>query len=522
MVLISDTLSWQRLVECAAASDDLHLTDLFDSDIERGARMAVDLEDIYADFSRQRIDADTLNALINLAEEAGVPDFLRRMMAGEMVNGTEQRAALHTACRGTPTSDPDIHDQVSACDARMKSFVDAVHAGKIKTASGKPFQNVVSIGVGGSELGPLLALDALSDAGDEKMTVRICGNIDGIAFNRAFDGLDPAETLVLVTSKSFTTQETGLNARRARAMFEAALGDGWKGHFAAISANVPAAEEFGIDPERVFPMWDWVGGRYSVWSAVGMPVALAYGWDAFMDLRAGARDIDTHVLNAPISENLPILMALFTVWNTDFLDIRAEACVPYDTRLQLLPNYLQQLEMESNGKRVTRDGTPVAYRTQPAVFGGIGTNVQHAFFQQLHQGTIPAAVDIMVMARAVGSDRDMHDALTANAMAQADALAFGRTNTDDGHKHYPGNLPSTVLMYRDMNARTLGKLLAIYEHKTVAAACIWGINPFDQWGVELGKQLSADLEPVLKEEQETPARLQAFIDARKRLSGDPR
>lgn len=482
--------------------------------------MAVDLGDIYADFSRQRVTPEILEDLIDVAKEADVPGFLKRMMSGDMVNGTEERAALHTACRGTPTSDADIHDQVSACDAKMKSFVDAVHAGTIKTAGGQPFRNVVSIGVGGSELGPLLALDALSDSGQSIMTVRICGNIDGTAFDRAFDGLDPAETLVLVTSKSFTTQETGLNARRARTMFEAALGEGWKGHFAAISANVPAAEEFGIDPARVFPMWDWVGGRYSVWSAVGLPVALAYGWNTFTDLRAGARDIDTHVLDAPISQNLPILMALFCVWNTDFLDIRAEACVPYDTRLQLLPNYLQQLEMESNGKRVTRDGSSVAYRTHPVVFGGIGTNVQHAFFQQLHQGTIPAAVDIMVAACPVGGDRAMHDALTANAMAQADALAFGRSNTENTHKHYPGNLPSTVVLYQDMSARTLGKLLAIYEHKTVAAACIWGINPFDQWGVELGKQLSAELEPVLKAEQETPVRLQAFIGARNRLRGD--
>ena len=520
MALISDSEIWQKLSVLAADSQTEHLTDLFGGDPSRAQRMAIDLGDIYVDFSRQRVNAKTMDALINLATEADVPGFMRRMAAGEAVNVVENRAALHTACRGTPTDDPTIHTEIAACDAQLRAFVEGIRSGTITSSTGTPFRNVISIGVGGSELGPLLTLDSLSDGTPPEMTVGVCGNVDGTAYDRAFSDLDMSETLIIVTSKSFTTLETTLNAARAKAEMQEVVGADWASHFVAITANAPMAHAFGIVPDRVFPMWDWVGGRYSIWSAVGLPMALAFGWDTFAELRAGAREIDEHTLTAPISENVPILMALFSIWNTNFLNIRAEACVPYDTRLQLFSDYLKQLEMESNGKRVTTAGVEVPYRTQPIVFGGIGSDAQHAFFQQLHQGTDLVALDFLVFATPVGDGKNMHNVLTANAIAQADAMAFGRSDRSNMHRYASGNQPSSIILYKDLDARTLGKLIALYEHKTVAAASIWDINPFDQWGVQLGKDLTGDLEPVFAGTANAPDRLQSFVHAFSRMRGN--
>lgn len=520
MALVSDSKTWQKLSALAPEYRLEHLTKLFEGDPTRAERMAIDLGDIYVDFSRQRVNADVMDALVDLANELNVPGFLQRMVAGEPVNTVENRAALHTACRGTPSGKADIHEQINACDDQVKWFVDGVRSGTITASNGQPFQNVISIGVGGSELGPLLTLDALSDRLSPDMTVGVCGNVDGTAYNRAFDDLDMSQTLIIVTSKSFTTLETTMNAARAKADMQAAIGTAWASHFVAITANAPQAQDFGIAEDRIFPMWDWVGGRYSIWSAVGMPMALAFGWEAFAELRAGAREIDEHALTAPIAENVPILMALFSIWNTNFLNARAEACVPYDTRLQLFSDYLKQLEMESNGKRVTTAGVEVPYRTQPIVFGGIGSDAQHAFFQQLHQGTDLVAVDFLVFATPVSDGENMHNVLTANAIAQADAMAFGRSDRSDMHRYASGNQPSSILMYKDLDARMLGQLIAIYEHKTVAVACILDINPFDQWGVQLGKELTGDLEPVFAGGHTAPDRLQRFVAAFKRMRGD--
>lgn len=515
MPLISSTPAWRALSEKARALPTL--ADLFAADADRGGRLSIDLGDLYADLSRQRIDDDVLAELVRLAETAGVEAYLKDMASGAVINDSEGRAVLHTACRGTPAADPKIADEVAAADARLMAFVDAVHAGEIKAASGAPFASVVAIGIGGSELGPALALDALADDCDAKLDVRICGNIDGIALKRAFDGIDPATTLVVVISKSFTTLETATNADRAKAIMQTALGDDWPEHFAVVSANLKATGSFGVADERVFPMWDWVGGRYSVWSAVGLPVALAFGWDAFRAFRAGARRMDEHALTASVTENLPILMGLLTVWNASLLGYGAEACVPYDTRLSLLVSHLQQLEMESNGKRVTRAGEAVDYATQPVVFGGVGTNVQHAFFQQLHQGTIAAPVDFMIPATPPAGDADQHRALVANALAQADALAFGKENTDEPHRHYPGNRPSTVLIYKTLTPEMLGMLIALYEHKTAVAGCVWGINPFDQWGVELGKVVSGGILPMLSGDADPAPSLTGALAALKKM-----
>lgn len=520
MALISESDIWQKLNGLAADFKSEHLSSLFDNDPSRADRMAIDLGDLYFDYSRQRVNDDIKAALIELATATDVEGYLRRMAAGELVNEVENRAALHTACRGTPANDPEIEKQVLACDIQLHAFVENIRSGKITASSGQPFRNVISIGVGGSELGPLLTLDALYDSLPHDLTVGVCGNVDGTAYDRAFSGLEMAETLVIVTSKSFTTLETAMNAARAKTEMQDAIGSDWASHFVAITANAPVAQAFGISSDRIFPIWDWVGGRYSIWSAVGLPMALAFGWDVFVEFREGAKEIDAHTLTAPASENIPILMALFTIWNTNFLGARAEARVPYDTRLQLFSNYLKQLELESNGKRVTVDGVEVDYRTQPIVFGGIGSDAQHAFFQQIHQGTDLMAIDFMVFATPIGRGRNMHDVLTANAIAQADAMAFGRPDKSNMHLYASGNQPSSILIYKDLDARTLGKLIALYEHKTVAAARIWGINPFDQWGVQLGKQLTSTLEHVVAGDDPGPDRLKKFLDAFHRMRGD--
>ena len=519
MALVSDSQIWHKLSALAPNSRSEHLSELFENDPARAERMAIDLGDIFFDYSRQRMNAEVMSTLVDLATDQDVPGFFNRMVAGEPVNAVENRAALHTACRGTPCAYPAIHEHIEACDAQLKFFVEGILSGTITTSSGKPFRNVISVGVGGSELGPLLTLDALSDRLPQLLTVGVCGNVDGTAYDRAFSNLDMAETLIIVTSKSFTTLETAMNATRAKAEMQEVIGAEWASHFVAITANAAAAQEFGIANDRVFPIWDWVGGRYSIWSAVGLPMALAFGWDAFAELREGAREMDQHALTAPVAENVPILMALFTIWNTNFLNARAEACVPYDTRMQLFSDYLKQLEMESNGKRVTTAGVEVPYRTQPIVFGGIGSDAQHAFFQQLHQGTDLVALDFLVFATPVGNGQNMHNVLTANAIAQADAMAFGRSDRSNMHRYASGNQPSSILIYKDLDARMLGKLIALYEHKTVAAACILGINPFDQWGVQLGKDLTGDLEPVFAGGAPAPERLQRFVAAFNRMRG---
>lgn len=514
MTLISETPAWKHLSQLRDELQGITLGDLFAADAERAARFNVDLGDLFIDFSRQRVTSDVLAGLVSLAEAAGVPGFLARMTAGEKVNTSEGRAALHTAVRGTGGA--DVRAEIDAADAAMQQFVAAVHSGEVVSATGQPFSAVLAIGIGGSELGPALALDALGDAAARKLDVRMCANIDGIAFERATDGLDAAATLVVVVSKSFRTMETGANAERAQAWMRRAVGEDWARNFAAVSANVDEVGHFGIAADRVFPMWDWVGGRYSLWSAAGLPVALSFGWDVFAELRAGAAEMDRHALTAPIEVNAPMLLAMLSVWNADFLAYGAEACVPYDTRLARLVDHLQQLEMESNGKRVTAEGYPVDYATQPVVFGGIGLNAQHAFFQQLHQGTA-APVDILLPARAPTGDEAQHDLLISSALAQADALAFGRDNMAEPHRHYPGDRPSTVIVYGDLSPHMLGKLIALYEHKTVCAAALWGINPFDQWGVELGKEMGDAVLPMLGDADGAPPSLGPLIAAVARM-----
>lgn len=509
MAAIPDSHAWKKLNDLSQDVNRQSLSAHFDADPSRAERYSVSANDLYFDYARQRVTDDVLEALHSLARATDALGFVRRMMAGEIVNDSENRAALHTACRGTPVSTEGIANDIAAVDARLEEFVSGIHA--------RNFRHVIVIGIGGSELGPASCVDALRDVHAQKLDIRFCANIDGIAFARAISGFSADSTLVVVVSKSFTTLETAANAARAKSWLQDALGDAWPDHVAAVSTNLPATREFGVPDDHVFPIWDWVGGRFSLWSAVGLPVALAYGWDVFQELRAGARVMDAHVMEASPGQNIPLFMAMLTVWNTTFLGYQSEACVPYDTRLRLMVAHLQQLQMESNGKQVKMSGERIDYPTQPVVFGDVGTNAQHAFFQQLHQGTVAAPVDILIPASAPTADTDSYASLVANALAQADALAFGRTNIDEPHRHYPGDRPSSILLYRTLTPQILGQLIALYEHKTVLAAAMWGINPFDQWGVELGKTLSQDILSVLQGGAGTRSSLVPLIGALKNM-----
>ena len=442
-----------------------------------------------ATFARQRYDRAALDALLAMAADADLQRALRTLFAGEPVNATEGRAALHVALRGLPVDTPvarQAHADATAARARMRTFVEAITTSDVT--------DVVSVGIGGSDLGPRLVVDALAQPG-ARVRVHFLSNVDGSAAQRVLAGLDPARTAAILVSKTFGTQETLLNGAIVRDWLgEHATRDG--GRLFAVSANVERAAAFGIDPAHILPMWDWVGGRYSLWSAVGFPIALAIGMDRFEALLAGAAAFDHHALDAPAESNLAMLHALTAVWNRNGLGATSHAVLPYDERLRLLPAYLQQLVMESLGKSVHGDGSPVAGNTVPVWWGGTGTDVQHSFFQALHQGTNTLSADFIGVAEPDHPHAANRDALHANLLAQAEALANGQTS-DDPHRHYPGGTPSTTLLLDALTPASLGALLALYEHSTYLQGVLWRINPFDQFGVELGKQLANTLLPAL-------------------------
>ncbi len=439
----------------------LHLREMFAHDVARAVQFVIEAPGVRYDYSRQRVGAITLRLLSHLAEERGFPDWRERLLSGKEVNDTEKRAAWHTALRAaTPPS------EVRATLERMREL-----AGKMRAE--RKIRRVVNLGTGGSDLGPRLLADALSDGA---LDVRFAANVDPRDFARAVEGAKPEETLFVIASKTFTTQETMANAAAAKA---------WGGrHFYAVSSNVAAARQFGA--AEVLPMWDWVGGRYSVWSAVGFAAMCAMGVDAFQEFLAGGRDIDEHFASAPLEKNVPVMMALVGVWNANFLGCATQAVLPYSNALRLLPAYLQQLEMESNGKRVDRAGNEVSYATCPVLWGAEGTVSQHSFHQLLHQGTQVVPADFIDVAES--------DVLSANLQAQADALAYG---TEDAslvsYKQYPGNRPSSIVSIDQVTPRNLGRLIALYEHKVFTQGVIWNINSFDQWGVELGKKLANEI-----------------------------
>jgi len=498
--------AWKQLADHRRDIAGQHLRELFARDAGRFGRFSLALDGVLLDYSKQLVTAETLRLLGALARECGVEAAIRDMFAGRRVNATENRAALHVALRAAApvTLDGrDVTKEVRDTLAAMRRFSAGVQAGRIKGAGGRAFTDVVNIGIGGSDLGPRLACEALAPWLKARPRPHFVSNVDGAALASVLAPLDPRTTLLVIASKTFTTQETLQNAKSARAWLARALGGkGAAGHLCAVTADRARAAAFGVAPDRVFPMWDWVGGRYSLWSAVGLPLALAAGMKVFEELLAGARAMDEHFRSAPLERNLPVTLALLEVWNATFRGVPARAVVPYDERLRLLPAYLQQLEMESNGKHVTRDGLGVDYPTTPLTWGGAGTDAQHAWFQWLHQGTQPVAADFIACRRARHRLRGHHEILLAHFLAQTAALAFGTAGMDAAalppHRAFEGNRPTTSIVLDELSPRAFGGLLALYEHKTYVASVIWDINAFDQWGVELGKELAGRFLPALE------------------------
>jgi glucose-6-phosphate isomerase len=486
---------WQTIRAHQQSIAHARLRDLFAGDPDRAADFSSRLDDLLVDYSKNRVTRESLHLLLQLARAVDMPGKIADLLQGAEVNRSETRPALHTALR-SPRQPPliiagaNLSDQVHGELARMKSLAERFQNGVIRGATGKPIDTVINIGIGGSDLGPRLVVDALKEYGNPGLEVDFVANLDARDLQRALARSHPETTLFIVTSKSFTTLETHANALSARRwLIERGCRD-IACHFLAVSANRKAVLEFGVAPDRTFAMWDWVGGRYSVWSTVGLPVAIALGMNRFNEFLGGARAMDEHFSSAPIAENIPVILGLLDVWYNNFFGAESRVVVPYDQRLRLLPDYLSQLVMESNGKSVTEDGGPLACHSTPVVWGSIGTNAQHAFFQMLHQGTRLVPVEFLLPLR--GADGNHHK-VVANCLAQAQALMLGRENAKEPHRNFPGNRPSTTIIYDDLTPRTLGMLLALYEHRTFVQAKIWGINPFDQWGVELGKTLADEI-----------------------------
>jgi glucose-6-phosphate isomerase len=522
--------AWKALAAHRDLFADAHLRDLFAADPDRFSRFSVGLEGLLVDFSKQRIDVTTLKLLLDLAETARLADWRDRLFSGEKINFSEKRAVLHPALRNLklghfPSAMDDVMPEVRAVRGQMRQFSERVRGGLWRGFSGEAIRDVVNIGIGGSDLGPKMVVRSLSAYQRAGMRLHFVSNVDSAHMAKLFEMLDPRTTLFVVASKTFSTQETMLNAHTAREWLCAAAGEDAARalplHFVAVTSDVARAAAFGLPEANVFKIWDWVGGRYSLWSAVGLPIALAIGMNGFERLLAGAQAIDTHFREAPFEKNLPVLMALIGIWNTNFLGASTSAVLPYHESLRFLPSFLQQLEMESNGKTVGRDGQPLSCQANPIVWGEIGSNGQHAFFQLLHQGGWLVPSDFIASAQ---SDFPLpgHQApLMANFLAQSAALAFGKTEKEARaeleaaslsseqmaallpHKVFAGNQPSTTIILPRLDPYHLGMLLALYEHKVFVQGVIWGINSFDQWGVELGKQLAGRLLPALKGETST-------------------
>ena len=511
----------EALAAHRAAIGDRHLRELFAEDPGRGERMALEACGIYADLSKHRATDETLDLLVDLAVESGLREHIEAMFRGDRINVSEDRSVLHVALR-MPRGEhlvvdgTDVVDEVNDVLDAMAAFADRIRSGEWVGHTGRPIRNVVNIGIGGSDLGPVMAYQALRSFSDRRMTFRFVSNVDATDLVEATRDLDPAETLFIVASKTFTTIETMTNARSARDWLLAGLGrdaDVAK-HFVAVSTNAEKVAEFGIDTDNMFGFWDWVGGRYSMDSAIGLSTMVAIGPERFRELLDGFRAMDVHFRTAPLRQNLPVLMGLLAVWYIEFFDVEAIGVMPYDQYLARFPAYLQQLTMESNGKHVTLEGVPVDYDTGAIYWGEPGTNGQHSFYQLLHQGTRLVPVDLIGFARSRNPLGEHHDILTSNVFAQAQALAFGRTadevralGTPEAvvpHRVMEGNRPTTVLLSEELTPFRLGTLVALYEHNVFTQAAIWGIDAFDQWGVELGKELALEILPALTSAEEPP------------------
>jgi glucose-6-phosphate isomerase len=507
--------AWKALSEHYQKIRDLHLRTLFAEDPSRGGRFAVEAAGLYLDYSKHRITGDTMRLLLALAGEAGLRGRIDAMFAGEKINLTERRAVLHVALRAPRGATimtegknvvPEVHEVLD----RMTAFSRRVRDGSWKGHTGKRIRNVINIGIGGSDLGPVMAYEALRHYSDRDLTVRFVSNVDGTDFVEATRDLDSAETLFIISSKTFTTLETMTNAQSARKWSLEGLGDekAIAKHFVAVSTNAAEVSKFGIDTQNMFGFWDWVGGRYSMDSAIGLSTMIAVGPDHFRAMLDGFHVIDEHFRTAPFEHNLPVIMGLLSIWYNDFFGAQTVGVFPYEQFLKRFPAYLQQLTMESNGKHVTLDGTTVDYQTGPIFWGEPGTNGQHSFYQLIHQGTKLIPCDFIAFHRSLNPLGRHHDMLLANVFAQGEALAFGKTpeqvkaeGTPDWlvpHRVFEGNRPSTTILAEQLTPETLGKLVALYEHSVFTQGAIWGIDSFDQWGVELGKVLAQRIIPELE------------------------
>ena len=530
---ITATAEWNRLTEHAAELRDRHLRDLFAEDPSRGETMTLQAADLFLDYSKQRITAETIPLLVAVAERAGLRRRMDAMFAGERINATEDRAVLHVALRAPmdaviEVDGVNVVPEVHAVLRKMASFADRVRDGSWTGYTGRRIKTVINIGIGGSDLGPAMAYEALKDFSLREMDFRFVSNVDGTDLFEAVHSLDPAETLFIVSSKTFTTLETLTNARTARGWLldssnglrdDAAVAK----HFVAVSTNEAEVEKFGIDPANMFEFWDWVGGRYSMDSAIGLSLMIAIGPEHFREMLDGFHAIDEHFRTAPFERSMPVLMGLFGVWYGDLFGAETHAVLPYSQHLVRFPDYLQQLEMESNGKRVRLDGSPVDVQTGPVVWGTPGTNGQHAYYQLLHQGTKLTPADFIGFLAPSHDVGRHHDLLIANLFAQTEALAFGKTCEEveaEGvpawlapHKEMPGNRPTNTILAPALTPRILGELVALYEHRVFTMGTIWGVDSFDQWGVELGKALAQRIVPEVQSEAEPDLQHDASTNA---------
>ncbi len=517
------TGAWAALADHREALSGVHMRALFEGDPERFERYSLRLDDILVDLSKHRVTDETWRLLLELAEQVDLPGWIDRMYSGERINVTEDRAVLHVALRNRsdrpiPVDGVDVMPDVNQVLGQMARFVESVRSGEWRGHTGKPITDVVNIGIGGSDLGPVMVTEALRPFWKPGMRVHFVSNIDGTHLAETLRKVDPETVLFTVASKSFTTQETLTNARSARAWLLDALGaeEAVARHFVAMSTNGPEVSAFGIDTANMFEFWDWVGGRYSLWSAIGLPIALVIGMDRFEELLQGAHDVDEHVRTAPLADNIPVRMALLGIWYHNFLGAETHAILPYDQYLHRFAAYFQQGDMESNGKGVDRQGRPIdAYTTGPVIWGEPGTNGQHAFYQLIHQGTRLIPADFLAPAHSHNPLGDHHPILLANYLAQTEALMRGKTAEEARgeleakglaserieellpHKVFEGNRPTTTILFDRLDPRTLGRLIALYEHKIFVQGAVWNINSFDQWGVELGKQLASAILPEL-------------------------
>jgi glucose-6-phosphate isomerase len=542
----ADCTAWQQLQSAAPAMHARPLRELFAADEERFAHCSVKACGLLFDYSRQRVDAGVLEGFSALADQLQLRARIAAQFRGERINITEDRSVLHTALRRADGATPplvvggqDIDALVRSERRRVLDFAERVRSGAISGSQGAGFNLVVNIGIGGSDLGPAMAVEALREFSAGAPRVAFASNVDGCQLADILAGADPARTLFIICSKTFTTQETRSNALAAREWLRARLGAAAvPRHFAAVSVNAAAMDEFGVNADYRFAMWDWVGGRYSIWSSIGVSLAIAIGAQNFRSFLAGAAELDRHFQQAPWRANLPVLSALLGVWNLNFLGLPTLAVLPYDQRLARLPAYLQQLEMESNGKSVRLDGQPVTQGTCPVIWGEPGNNAQHSFFQLLHQGSARAALDFLLPARSSSGSQAHQDLAIANCLAQAEAFAFGqdaaqveadlrrqnlpaeRIASLSPHKLHQGNRPSTLIMFPRLDPATLGRLIALYEHKVFVQSVVWGINAFDQWGVELGKKMCESIVPLVHDPALAKAATSSLRGALQYLAGE--